>query len=120
MHKKWTKCKIRRVLSDLDFFCCSNGILPGIESIFSIVPIRKCRRTSVLVHGTKWCTIRRFYTVGIHLSARGGVFPCSVCPFSTTRLAVRERLWKVSRTNISRKCLIVRGHRVLPFMHGKG
>ena len=64
MHKKWTKCKIRRVLSDLDFFCCSNGILPGIESIFSIVPIRKCRRTSVLVHGTKWCTIRRFYAVG--------------------------------------------------------
>ena len=53
----------------------------------------------MLVHGTKWCTIRRFYAVRLHLSARGGVFPCSVCPFSTTRLAVRERLWNESRTD---------------------
>ena len=76
-------------------------VLVMIESIFSIVPIRKCRRTSVLVHGTKWCTIRRFYAVRLRLSTRGGAFPCSVCPFSTTLLAVRERLWNASRMDIS-------------------
>ena len=81
-------------------------VLVMIESIFSIVPIRKCRRTSVLVHGTKWCTIRRFYAVRLHLrnlSTRGGTF--SVCLYvhvlSTTRLAVRERIWNESRTDIS-------------------
>ena len=98
--KNWTKCKIRRVLSDLDFFCCSNGILAWllivpmikiihnemivlvmIESIFSIVHIRKCHRTSVLLHGTKSCNWMRV----------GRIFPSTM-----------EK---------------VRGHRVLPFMH---
>ena len=71
MYRNWTKCEIRRVLTDLESFYCGDGILAWlrlyrwlemirdemivlvvIEWVFSIVLIRKCCRTSVMVHGT--------------------------------------------------------------------